>query len=64
MAIMAGMPAGAARVVIGAVFGLVAELRDRHDVQDPVDAPVPGSDAAATTQRWQESPGGGAPLRG
>jgi hypothetical protein len=28
--------------VVGAALGVVAELDDRHDVQDPVDAPVPG----------------------
>ena len=37
-----GHAAGLARVVVGAAFGLVAELDDGHDVQDPVDPPVPG----------------------
>jgi hypothetical protein len=35
--------AGPALVVIGAALGLVPQLHDRHDVQDPVDAPVPGA---------------------
>ena len=29
--------------VVGAAFGVVAELDDGHDVQDAVDPPVPGS---------------------
>src|SRR5439155_9585559 len=28
--------------VVGAALGVVAQLDDGHDVQDPVDAPVPG----------------------
>jgi hypothetical protein len=36
-------PAGAALVVAGAALGLVPQLHDRHDVQDAVDAPVPGA---------------------
>jgi hypothetical protein len=30
-------------LVVGAAFGVVADLDDGHDVQDPVQAPVPGS---------------------
>ena len=33
---------GEAAAVVGAARGVVAELDDGHDVQDPVDAPVPG----------------------
>jgi hypothetical protein len=38
--------AGSPCVVAGAAFGLVPQLDDRHDVQDPVDAPVPGAGEA------------------
>jgi hypothetical protein len=38
----AGLSGGAFAVVVGASFGVVAELAVGHDVQDPVDAPVPG----------------------
>jgi hypothetical protein len=35
--------ASSPRVVAGAAPGLVPQLHDRHDVQDAVDAPVPGA---------------------
>jgi hypothetical protein len=38
-----GLAGGEFPPVVGAAFGVVADLDDRHDVQDPVQAPVPGS---------------------
>ena len=38
-----GFAARLLAVVVGAAFGGVAELDDGHDVQDPVDLPVPAS---------------------
>jgi hypothetical protein len=38
----AGLAGGQLAAVIGAAFGVVAQLHDGHDVQHPVDAPVPG----------------------
>ncbi|WP_345488767.1 hypothetical protein [Actinoplanes octamycinicus] len=37
-----GFAFGAFALVVGAAGGVEAELGDGHDVQDPVDAPVPG----------------------
>src|SRR5918995_4900770 len=42
MASNRGLPGGLALVVVGAAFCRVAQLHDRHDVQHPVDPPVPG----------------------
>jgi hypothetical protein len=42
MASMGVLPAASLRSVVGAAFGVVAQLDDGHDVQDPVDAPVAG----------------------
>jgi hypothetical protein len=36
------LPGGDFAVVVGAALGGVAELDDGHDVQHPVDLPVPG----------------------
>ena len=54
-----------ALVVVGAAFGLVPQLDYGHDVQDPVDAPVPGSGepvaglaAGGRVQRRGAVPGG------
>jgi len=41
-------PAGLAGVVVDAAFGLVSELDDGHDVQGPVDPPVPGAGEPVT----------------
>jgi hypothetical protein len=38
----AGLAGGELAAVAGAAFGVVAQLHDGHDVQHPVDAPVPG----------------------
>jgi len=38
----AGLAGGELAAVVGAAFGVVAELDDGHDVQHPLDAPVPG----------------------
>jgi len=38
-----GLPVGFATVVVGAAFGLAAELDGRHDVEDAVDLSVPGA---------------------
>lgn len=38
-----GLPAGFPGVVVGASFGLVAQLDDGHDVQCPVDPAVAGA---------------------
>jgi hypothetical protein len=37
-----GLAVGEFTPVVEAAFGVVAELDDGHDVQDPVDAPVAG----------------------
>jgi hypothetical protein len=38
-----GLAFGEAASVVGAAGGVVADLGDGHDVQDPVDSPVPGA---------------------
>ena len=38
----AGLAGGELAAVAGAAFGVVAQLHDGHDVQHPVNAPVPG----------------------
>ena len=42
MASIGGLAGGDLAPVVGAAFGVVAELDDGHDVQHPVDPPVPG----------------------
>ena len=42
MASIGGLAVGESAPVVGAAVGVVAELDDGHDVQDPVDAPVAG----------------------
>ena len=42
MASIGGLALGESAAVVGAAGGVVAELDDGHDVQDPVDAPVAG----------------------
>ena len=42
MASIEVLPAALLAVVVGAAFGRVAQLDGGHDVQDPVDLPVPG----------------------
>ncbi len=42
MGSMEGLPGGFPGVVVGAALGRVAQLDDGHDVQCPVDPPVPG----------------------
>jgi len=37
-----GLAGGEFASVVGAAFGVVAQLDDGHDVQGAVDAPVPG----------------------
>ena len=56
---------GAALIVVGAALGLVPQLHYRHDVQNPVDAPVPGAGepvaglvAGGRVQRRGAVPGG------
>jgi hypothetical protein len=48
-----GLALGPAAVVVAATLGIVAQLDDGHDVQDPVDAPVagPGEPVAALLAR-------------
>jgi hypothetical protein len=38
-----GLPGGELAPVVDPAFGVVAQLHDRHDVQHPVDPPVPGA---------------------
>jgi hypothetical protein len=38
-----GFAGGELAPVVGAAFGVVADLHDGHDVQHPVDPPVPGA---------------------
>lgn len=43
-----GLAGGEFAPVVAAAFGVMAELDDGHDVQHPVDAPVPGPGQAVT----------------
>jgi len=60
-----GFAFGEAAPVVGAAGGIPAQLDDGHDVQDPVDAPIPGAGepVAALVTRGRLERGGAVPGR-
>ena len=63
-----GLAGGELAPVVATAFGVVAQLDDGHDVQDPVDAPVPGAGEPVTllvagggVERCGAVPGGEVP---